>query len=266
VDGGARGCQRWSQQSPPRFEDPATIGYPANIPANRRTKIHRGCLRVTDGHEPHREQGGAAMRLKLKPKGEKFFSLFSEAGANIGAGVEILREFVQAPIDQRGALATRMRDAEHAGDDATHAIIEHLDRSFVTPFDREDIYRLAIRLDDVLDYMDAAVDLATLYRVGELPSEVHTQVELLCQCAQLTAEAMPRLAAPQDLTAYWVDVNELENQADQVYRRLLSELFNSSLDPLTVMKLKEIIDQLESAADAFEHVADVVHTIAVKES
>ncbi len=206
------------------------------------------------------------MRLRLKPTGEKFFSLFSAAGTNIGAAVEILTDYVRAPIGQRGTLAARMRDAEHAGDDATHAIIAHLDRSFVTPFDREDIYRLAIRLDDVIDYMDAAVDLATLYRVGELPPEVHTQVDLLCQCAQLTAEAMPRLAAPQNLTSYWVDVNELENQADQVYRNLLSELFNSRLDPLTVMKLKEIVDQLESAADAFEHVADVVHTIAVKES
>jgi uncharacterized protein len=206
------------------------------------------------------------MRLRMKPTGQKFFELFSVIGANIGASVEILREYVRAPIEQRATLAARMHEAEHAGDDATHEIIALLDRSFVTPFDREDIYRLASRLDDVVDYMDAAVDLATLYNVGQLPDGVRAQVDLLCQAARLTAEAMPRLSQPHDLTSYWVDVNELENEADQVYRRLLSTLFSGEWDALTVMKLKEIVDQLESAADAFEHVADVVHSIAVKES
>ncbi|CAM3297816.1 DUF47 domain-containing protein [Kibdelosporangium persicum] len=206
------------------------------------------------------------MKISRKPTGKRFFELFADAGRNIGHSVEILREFVAAPVDRRPALAARMHEAEHAGDEATHAIIDHLDRSFVTPFDREDIYRLAGRLDDVVDDMDAAVDLATLYNVGELPQGVHAQVDLLCQAASLTADAMPRLATPNDLTQYWVKVNELENEADQVYRRLLSTLFNGDLDALTVIKLKEIIDMLESAADAFEHVADVVHTIAVKES
>jgi hypothetical protein len=95
---------------------------------------------------------------------------------------------------------------------------------------------------------------------------VDAQVELLDEMARLTAAAMPRLATLRDLTGYWIKINELENDADQVYRRLLSWLFSGELDPLTVMKLKEIVDQLESAADAFEHVADVVHSIAVKES
>ncbi|KJK46815.1 phosphate transport regulator [Lentzea aerocolonigenes] len=206
------------------------------------------------------------MRISRKPTGARFFELFSEIGANIGTSVELLREFVRAPVEQRAEMAARMHALENAGDDATHAIIEHLDRSFVTPFDREDIYRLASRLDDVVDHMDAAVDLATLYRVGELPDGVAAQVDLLCRAAQLTAEAMPRLEEPQELTAFWVEVNQLENEADQVYRRLLSELFNGSRDALEVMKLKEVVDELEAAADAFEHVANAVHTIAVKEA
>jgi uncharacterized protein len=159
-----------------------------------------------------------------------------------------------------------MREIEHAGDDAAHTILEQLNRAFITPFDREDIYRLAGRLDDVIDFIDAAVDLATLYQLGELPAGMHEQVELLTQLAALTAEAMPRLAKPGGLDPYWVKVNELETEADQVYRRLLSWLFSGELEPLTVMKLKEVVDQLESAADAFEHLADAVHTIAVKES
>ncbi|HUQ58576.1 DUF47 domain-containing protein [Lentzea sp.] len=206
------------------------------------------------------------MRISRKPTGAKFFELFTEIGANIGSSVELLREFVAAPIEQRAELAERMHALENTGDDATHAIIGHLDRSFVTPFDREDIYRLASRLDDVVDHMDAAVDLATLYRVGELPDGVSAQVELLCRAAQLTADAMPRLTEPQELTAFWVEVNQLENEADQVYRRLLSELFNGTRDALEVMKLKDVVDELEAAADAFEHVADAVHSIAVKEA
>jgi predicted phosphate transport protein (TIGR00153 family) len=178
----------------------------------------------------------------------------------------VLREFVAAPPERRAELAARMHEVEHAGDETTHTILDQLNRAFITPFDREDIYRLAGRLDDVIDFIDAAVDLAALYQVGDLPEGVHGQVELLCQLAALTAEAMPKLAKPAGLDTYWVAVNELENQADQVYRQLLKWLFSGDVDTLTVLKLKEVIDQLESAADAFEHVADAVHTIAVKES
>jgi predicted phosphate transport protein (TIGR00153 family) len=206
------------------------------------------------------------MRLRLKPRDTRFFDLFSVAGTNIATATGVLREFVTVPTEERDELAERMRAAEHAGDDATHAIIEQLDRSFITPFDREDIYRLAVRLDDVVDYMDAAVDLTTLYNPEALPANVRLQVDVLDKCAQLTAAAMPRLATLRNLTDFWVQINELENEADRIYRRLLQFLFNGSHDPLTVMKLKEIVDQLEFAADAFEHVADVVHSIAVKES
>jgi predicted phosphate transport protein (TIGR00153 family) len=204
--------------------------------------------------------------MRLKPRDTKFFELFSVAGSNIAVATGVLREFASAPTDERPELARRMRELEHAGDDATHDIIEQLDRSFITPFDREDIYRLAVRLDDVIDYMDAAVDLTVLYNPEALPPNVAPLVDVLDQCAKLTEAAMPRLATLRNLTDFWVQINELENEADQIYRRLLQFLFDGKHDPLTVMKLKEIVDQLESAADAFEHVADVVHSIAVKES
>jgi uncharacterized protein len=206
------------------------------------------------------------MRLRPQPRGSMFFDLFAQAGSNISVCVEVLREFVAAPPEEHSALAARMHEVEHAGDETTHTILDRLNRAFITPFDREDIYRLAGRLDDVIDFIDAAVDLAALYQVGELPDGVGQQVELLCQMAALTSEAMPRLAKPATLHDYWVRVNELENQADQVYRQLLKWLFSGELDALHVLKLKEVVDQLESAADAFEHVADAVHTIAVKES
>src|SRR4051794_4584858 len=125
--------------------------------------------------------------MRLKPRDTKFFELFSVAGENIATATTVLREFVTAPIEERPELARRMREVEHAGDDATHAIVEQLDRAFVTPFDREDIYRLAVRLDDVVDYMDAAVDLTTLYETEALPKNVTPMVEVLDKCAKLTA-------------------------------------------------------------------------------
>jgi len=206
------------------------------------------------------------MRISRKPTGARFFELFTEAGANIGRSVELLREFVRAPAEQRAELAVRMHALENAGDDATHAIIEHLDRSFVTPFDREDIYRLASDLDDVMDFMEEAVDTIHLFNLEKLPEEIAEQIEVLQRAAQLTAETMPRLRTMKDLAEYWIEINRLENTGDAVHRRLIAKLFSGEYEALTVMKLKTVVDLLEAAIDAFEHVANTVEQIAVKES
>jgi hypothetical protein len=204
--------------------------------------------------------------LSLRPQQNKFYPMFATSGENLVVGARLLKELLGADMATRRTIAEKMRGAEHAGDEATHAIMRQLNESFVTPFDREDIYRLASSLDDVMDAMEAAVDLVVLYQIEELPPEVSDQVDVLERAAELTAEAMPRLRSMKDLTAYWIELNRLENQADQVYRRLLAKLFNGDYDALTVLKLKEVVDQLEAAADAFEHVANTVETIAVKES
>ncbi len=135
-----------------------------------------------------------------------------------------------------------MRACEHAGDERTHAIMSRLNESFITPFDREDIYRLASNLDDVMDYMEAAADLIVLYQIDDLPKERRRQVEVLERAAELTAEAMPRLRSMKNLNEYWIEINRLENQADQVYRRLLAKLFSGEYDALTVLKMKEVVD------------------------
>ena len=152
------------------------------------------------------------------------------------------------------------------GDTITHSIFKQLNSSFVTPFDRADIYNLASDLDDVMDSIEAAADIVVLTGLGTLPAEMAQQVELILRAAQTTAEAMPRLQTMKDLPDYWIEVNRLENEADKLYRRLLSRLFSGEFEALEVMKLKEVADLLEEAADAFEHVANVVETIAVKES
>ena len=206
------------------------------------------------------------MRFRLTPRQTSFYGMFAASGENLVTGAKLLKELLGAEPQDRKAIAEKMRAAEHAGDEATHAIMRELNESFVTPFDREDIYRLASGLDDVMDAMEAAVDLVVLYQIGELPPEIADQVELLERAAELTADAMPRLQSMKDLSEFWIELNRLENQADQVYRRLLARLFSGDYDALTVMKLKEVIDELEAAADAFEHVANTVETIAVKES
>jgi predicted phosphate transport protein (TIGR00153 family) len=206
------------------------------------------------------------VRLRLTPRKDSFYPMFARSGENLVTGARLLKELLGAAPGDRKQIAEKMRAAEHAGDDVTHAIMRELNESFITPFDREDIYRLASSLDDVMDAMEAAVDLVVLYQIGELPPEVADQIDVIERAAELTAAAMLKLRAMKDLSEFWIELNRLENQADQVYRRLLARLFSGDFDAMTVMKLKEVVDQLEGAADAFEHVANTVETIAVKES
>lgn len=204
--------------------------------------------------------------MRLTPRDNRFYDLFVDAAKNVLQGAELLTRLVDSDAGHRSALATRMKSVEHAGDNATHAILHQLNTSFITPFDREDIAHLAGKLDDILDAMEAAANLAVLYRIDELPEAVSEQVAVLHEAANLTVDAMPRLRTMRDLDQYWITINELENQADQIYRQLLAELFNNGTDAVTMIKVKEVVDQLEVAADAFEHVADVIQTIAAKES
>jgi predicted phosphate transport protein (TIGR00153 family) len=159
-----------------------------------------------------------------------------------------------------------MRAAEHDADETTHTLFKRVNSTFVTPFDREDIYSLGSCLDDVMDMMDEVVDLILLYEVKVLPPELSQQVEVLQRCADLTAEAMPRLQSPQSLEDYWIEINRLENAGDKNHRRTLAKLFSGEFKTIEVLKLKDIVESLEGAIDAFEKVANIVEQIAVKES
>jgi predicted phosphate transport protein (TIGR00153 family) len=191
--------------------------------------------------------------------------MFTEAGRNVANAAEVLSGLCD-PNANREQIAKSLRESEHAGDAVTHRIMRQLNTSFVTPFDREDIYRLASALDDVIDEMEAAADFIVLADVGRLPPLMLEQIQLLQRSARETGEAMARLKTLRDLEPYWVEVNRLENEADRVYRKLLSKLFSGDYDALTMVKLREVADGLEDAADALEHVAHAVESIAVKES
>jgi predicted phosphate transport protein (TIGR00153 family) len=191
--------------------------------------------------------------------------MFTEAGRNVAASAEALAGLID-PNANREAIAKELRDREHANDTVTHRIMRQLNTSFVTPFDREDIYRLASALDDVVDAIEAAADFIVLADVGKLPALMAEQITLLRRSANETADAMARLKTLRDLEPYWIEVNRLENEADRVYRKVLSRLFSGDYDALTMVKLREVADGFEDAADALEHVAHAVETIAVKES
>jgi predicted phosphate transport protein (TIGR00153 family) len=203
--------------------------------------------------------------LRFRPVDASFYDLFAQSAQHLVVGAGLLADMMAAGSD-REAVAQHMRDAEHAADETTHDIVRRVNSTFVTPFDREDIYNLASGLDDVMDMMDEAVDLILLYEVESLPAELSTQVEVLQRCAELTSSAMPRLQAMKDLDEYWIEINRLENTGDKSYRQILANLFSGTYEPLEVLKLKDIVESLEGAIDAFEKVANIVEQIAVKES
>ena len=205
------------------------------------------------------------MRFKFRPVDGSFYELFAEFGNHLVTGADLLAQML-ADGDEREEIARKMRAAEHAADETTHAIVRRVNSTFVTPFDREDIYSLASGLDDIMDMMDEAVDLILLYEVKHLPAELSNQVEVLQRCAELTAEAMPRLKTMSSLEEYWIEINRLENAGDKSYRRILANLFSGDFKAIEVLKLKDIVISLEGAIDAFEKVANTVEQIAVKES
>jgi predicted phosphate transport protein (TIGR00153 family) len=211
------------------------------------------------------------MAFRLTPHERGFYPLFTRAAENIAAAAEELAELVDVDAAQRPALARALKDCEHRGDELTHQILLKINTTFVTPFDREDIYRLAGALDDVLDAMEEAGDRIVLYRLGTLPEGVAAQVDVLRRAARYTATAMPKLEHLTELEQYWIDVNSLEEEADELYRNLLGDLLAppdtaARGDVLTVLKVKEVVEILEGAADAFETVANTVQSLAVKES
>ena len=204
--------------------------------------------------------------MRLTPRDTRFYDMFASQATHLVRGSELLAELLTAAPAERKAVGERMRDAEHAADEDTHEILSTVNQVFVTPFEREDIYALAGRLDDVMDAMEEAVDLVVLYGVEELPTELAVTVEVLGRAAVLTADAMGRLRTMQNLAEYWIEINRLENDADRAHRRFLARLFSGEFDAMTVMKLKDVAEALEEAADGFERVASTVQTIAAKES
>ncbi|WP_237565305.1 DUF47 domain-containing protein [Ornithinimicrobium cavernae] len=207
-----------------------------------------------------------AVRFKLTPQNTTFYGQFADLATHIRDGAHLLKATVEGPPGEWKAAAQRLKDIEHHGDEATHTIMSAVNSSFITPFDRDDIYRLAARLDDCLDHIEASLDIMVLYRVQELPAAVTEQVDVLVEMADLTLEAMPGLQKMHHLREFWIAINSLENVADRNYRRMIAALFDGERDAVDIIRYKALYDELEAAADSFETVANTVESIAAKES
>lgn len=205
------------------------------------------------------------MKLKVSQRAEVFFDLFDRSATNLRETSEMLRDLVE-DYEDLDLKVRRIQDREHEGDEITHAIIQRLNTSFITPVDREDIYRLATALDDVVDAIDAVADLLLLHKVVEPLPVMKAQVDVLAQAAVQTEEVL-RLLPKMDrarLEPYWIEINSLENEGDQIYRHAVAELFGGDHKAMDVLRWKDVIEDLEEAIDGLERVSNIVEAIVLK--
>ena len=197
------------------------------------------------------------------PRDREFFDLFEEAAANVVRAADLLDQMLSAFPD-RAELAKDILVCEQVGDRITHDIIQHLNKTFVTPIDREDIYELASALDDIVDYTEEVADYLGLYKIEAPMSQAQRLAHILVQAARQIAEAMPRMRTFRDISHYTVEVNRLENDGDRVTREAMASLFDDGIDPMVVIRWKDIYERLENAIDSTERVANILEGIVIK--
>jgi len=208
------------------------------------------------------------MRLSsiIAPRDREFFDLFEEAGGNIVRAADLLDRMLRAFPDRGDDLARDILICEQDGDRITHDIIRRLNETFVTPIDREDIYELAAALDDIVDYTEEVADYLILYKIEAPMEQAQRLAHVLLQCARQIAEAMPRMRGFKDLSHYTVEINRLENDGDRIVREAIAALFDNGIDPMVVIRWKDIYERLEQAIDATERVANILEGIVIKNS
>ena len=202
------------------------------------------------------------------PKDKKFFPLFEQAGENLIVMAQALKESVYiTDLTKRAELNKKIEDLEHRGDDITHQIHLELGKNFITPFDREDIHSLASSLDDVADFIQGASNRMELYKV-QTPSQAMKEIaDLIVEATEHVAKALNELRDLKNIrniTDSCVRINSVENKADYIFDRAVSELFEYEKDAITLIKTKEVLSAMEDATDKCEDVANVLESILVK--
>jgi predicted phosphate transport protein (TIGR00153 family) len=203
------------------------------------------------------------VRLKLTPQKREFFDLFTQASANARDIARLLVELLESWPDDRRRLLD-IREAEHEGDRLTHEVINLLNRTFVTPLDRDDMYRLASAIDDVCDHVDEAADNIDAYEVRDVPERARQQADVVYRAASRLHEAVELLEGFGDSSRQLYALRELEDEGDRLAREAIADLFRAEPDPLTIIRWKDIHEQIEEAVDACETAADVLEAILVK--
>lgn len=200
----------------------------------------------------------------LIPKEEKFFEMFRQMGTIITEGAVQLKHMMD---DYADPLASQrmIKDTEHKGDNQTHVIIKTLNKTFITPLDREDIYSLASKLDDILDLIDASAQRFVMYNVEKPTAEAQQLAFIILKCCQTVERALKHLGGKfDDVNDCCVEINALENEADRVCREAISRLFDEEKDPINLIKWKEIYETLEKATDKCEDAANILESVVVK--
>jgi hypothetical protein len=201
--------------------------------------------------------------MRLIPRDTKFFELFAELSTNLTDGAKLLRSILADPRDLTMRV-NQVQAIEHRGDKATYAIITKLNQTFITPFDREDIHRLASSLDDVLDFVNSAALRLVMYKI-HTPPPVSAELAgiIVLQCEEL-AVGVSLLEKNGQVMKHCEEVNRLEDMADNVSRKAIADLFEHEKDPIQLIKLKELYEVLEYATDKAEDAANVIEAIVLK--
>ena len=206
--------------------------------------------------------------MALFPKDTNFYDLFERGAAKVNEGVQLLddlvKNFTNVPLK-----AKRIKDVEHEADLITHETVAKLNKTFVTPLDREDIHNLISSLDNILDHVEAAADKFSLYRISDVKSDAILLTDILSRTVQEvrnTVEQLRHLKGAESVLQHCIEINRLENEGDFVYRSAIAKLFEKGDDPLEVLKWKEVYESIENAIDSCEDVANVIEGVALKNS
>jgi predicted phosphate transport protein (TIGR00153 family) len=203
-------------------------------------------------------------RLRLTPQKHAFFDLYARASANTVEIARLLVQLLDRFPDDGQPLIAQIKEREHEGDELTHQVVNLLNRTFVTPFDRDDMYRLAGAIDDVCDHVDEAADNLGSWGVERVPEKARAQAEVILQATTKLDEAVRRLDGFRDSSDQLAALRELEDQGDELERDAVAELFRSTDDAKVIIRWKDIHERLEEAVDALENAADVLEAIIVK--
>jgi predicted phosphate transport protein (TIGR00153 family) len=203
-------------------------------------------------------------RIRLTPQKREFFGLYAQASANTVEIARLLVQLLESFPDDGGELIEQIKSREHEGDRLTHDVVDLLNRTFVTPFDRDDMYRLAGALDDICDHVDEAADNLGSWGVERVPQKARAQAEVILKATTKLDEAVRRLDGFRDSSDQLAALRELEDEGDQLERDAVAELFSSTDDAKVIIRWKDIHERLEEAVDALENAADVLEAIVVK--
>lgn len=202
--------------------------------------------------------------LNLLPREEQYYDLFIQMTRYISEAARELKEMLADKNRHYQEYAQRIKGLEHACDELTHTVAMRLNKSFITPFDREDIFLMSSALDDIVDLIDDAARAIIIFDVQEIPDYARDFASVIERMAEQLQEIVSILQRPKNITQRLVEVHRLENEGDDIYHAAIAELFHDAHDPLTVIKWKEVYEKLEAAIDRCENVANIIESVIIK--